>query len=96
MSSIFPVVPLTGELSEIADISGEIVAIDPPVISGAISDDLLSAHKYTGDYVVVPRKIEQSLETADKLMIYDVTIEAINYSEVDNLSGGKTVNIGYE
>ena len=96
MSSIFPVVPLTGEISEIADISGKIVSIDPPIISGSISDDLLSARKYTGDYVVVPRKIEQSLETSDKLMVYDVTIEAINYSEVDNLSGGKTVNIGYE
>ena len=51
---------------------------------------------YDGSYQVVPRKIEQVLDTKNKSMRDDVTVNAINYSEVSNPQGGKTVNIGYE
>ena len=51
---------------------------------------------YEGDYTVVPRKEEQTLETKNKSMADDLTVEAIHYSEVENPSGGKTVNIGFE
>ena len=85
MSSIIPVVPLTGT------IIGE-----PPIISGTISSDILSHKKYTGPYNVVPRKVEQTLATSDKLLTDDIEVDAINYSEVDNEAGGITINIGYE
>ena len=95
MSGIIPVVPLTGGLSGVGKLSGSISGTSD-VISGTISDDLLAAHKYTGEYTVVPRKVEQVLPTSDKFMAHDVTINAINYSEVSNPQGGLTVNIGYE
>ena len=51
---------------------------------------------YDGDYVVVPRKVEQVLETKNKSMRENVTINPINYLEVSNPQGGKTATIGYE
>jgi hypothetical protein len=51
---------------------------------------------YDGSYSVVPRKIEQTLETKNKSMRDDVTIDPINYSETINPQGGNTVVIGYE
>lgn len=51
---------------------------------------------YEGAYVVDPRKVSQTLETANKSMSDDVTINEIFYSEVENLSGGNTAFIGME
>ena len=51
---------------------------------------------YEGSYVVTPRKVEQVLETNDKRMTDDVTVEAISYIEVGNLGGGVTATIGFE
>lgn len=51
---------------------------------------------YEGEYVVTPRKVDQILETNDKRMTDDVTIEAISYIEVGNLGGGTTATIGFE
>lgn len=96
MSSIIPVVPLSGTISSGAKITGIISPVDPEVISGTISSDILASKKYPGPYEVIPRKVEQILPTADKLLTDDVTVDAINYSETTNPAGGKTVNIGYE
>lgn len=95
MSSIIPVVPLSGGLSGGEKLSGSISAFDG-VLHGTISDDLLAANKYSGPYNVAPRKVAQTLPTSDKFMVNDLEIDAINYSAVDNPSGGLTVNIGYE
>ena len=51
---------------------------------------------YMGPYEVDPRKVEQTLETKNKSMTDDVTVNEIFYSEVGNLSGGKTAYIGME
>ena len=51
---------------------------------------------YTGATVVDPRKVEQTLETANKSMREDVTINAIYYSETGNVGGGYTAYIGLE
>ena len=51
---------------------------------------------YEGEYIVTPRKVEQVLETNDKRMTDDVTVEAISYIEVGNLGGGTTATIGFE
>lgn len=49
---------------------------------------------YDGDYNVTPRVYQQVLETKDRLMIDDVTVEIIPLSKVINLSNGYTVTIG--
>ena len=51
-------------------------------------------HGYDGPYNVTPRFEEQTLNTRDKLMLDDVTVEAITVSRVSNPAGGKTVYIG--
>lgn len=50
---------------------------------------------YDGAYTVIPKPTEQTLETRNKSMRDDVTVEQIPYSEVTNPSGGKTVNIAF-
>lgn len=95
MSSIIPVVPLSGAISGKGELSGKLTS-ERAIISGEISSDILAAKKYPGPYEVFPRKVDQTLDTADKLLTDDITVNAINYSEVDNPIGGKTVNIGYE
>lgn len=50
---------------------------------------------YEGSYSVIPKVYEQTLETANKSMTDDVTVEEIPYSETSNPSGGNTVNIAY-
>ena len=49
---------------------------------------------YKGTYVVHPKVTSQELETKDKRMSDNVTIEAIYYSETGNISNGVTVFIG--
>lgn len=51
---------------------------------------------YTGEYVVDPRKVAQTLETKNKSMRDDVVVNEIFYSEVGNLGGGNTAYIGME
>lgn len=51
---------------------------------------------YTGPYEVDPRKVEQILETKNKSMRDDVTVNPIFYAETTNLSGGLTAVIGLE
>ena len=53
------------------------------------SDDV-----YTGDYNVTPRVYQQVLETKDKVMKDNVTVEIIPLAKVVNLSNGYTVTIG--
>lgn len=48
---------------------------------------------YSGEYIVIPKPIEQILETKDKHMADDVTVREIPYYEVSNISG-VTVYIG--
>ena len=49
---------------------------------------------YVGDYDVIPRVYQQILETKDKLMLDDVTVEEIPIQTVINLSNGFTATIG--
>lgn len=48
---------------------------------------------YTGDYIVTPKVIEQTLATKDKKMIDDVTVLEIPFYETINVAGGNTVFI---
>ena len=53
-----------------------------------------SYETYTGDYIVIPTAVAQVLDTDHKLLLDDVTVTAIPYTEVSNPSGGYTVSIG--
>ncbi len=48
---------------------------------------------YTGAYEVDPTIDGLILETANKRMIKDVTINPIGVSDVDNVQGGRTITI---
>lgn len=49
---------------------------------------------YTGEYEVTPTIDGETLETANKMMVDDLTVLSIPYTEVSNLGGGITVTIG--
>lgn len=49
---------------------------------------------YVGPYDITPNVSQQSLDTADKHLTDDITIEAIPYYEVSNSYNGKTIIIG--
>jgi hypothetical protein len=50
---------------------------------------------YDGAYYVTPSaQVDQTLQTAQKLMDSDIKIIKIPYAEVSNNSGGKTASIG--
>lgn len=50
---------------------------------------------YTGETTVVPKAFLQTvLETANKSVYSDITVEEIPYEEVSNVYGGYTVSIG--
>ena len=55
-----------------------------------------SMNRYTGKYEVTPTIEGERLETANKMMVDDVTINPIPYQEVPNIQGGKTITIAYE
>lgn len=48
---------------------------------------------YEGDYTVIPKVNEQKMETKNKMMKDNVTIEQIPFHEISNETG-KTVVIG--
>lgn len=49
---------------------------------------------YRGEYDVIPTFEQQTLLTANKHMMRDLTVEEIPYAEVANPSGGMTITIG--
>lgn len=49
---------------------------------------------YTGEYDIDPDFAQQVLETRNKLMADNVTVEPIEVQRVSNAAGGRTVYIG--
>lgn len=49
---------------------------------------------FNGEYTVTPKVEAQTMPTKQKVMTDDVTVLAIPYAEVTNVSNGKTVTIG--
>ena len=52
--------------------------------------------EYDGSYVVDPKRTVQILNTYKRAMEDNVTVKEIYFSQVENLSGGKTAFIGKE
>lgn len=86
---------ITGVLECFGDLTGEIDCSGQ--LDGVISLPDLTPPIfpiYDGEYSVTPRFAEQNLETKNKLMTDDVTVEIIPAYEVPNIAGGLTVTIG--
>ena len=49
---------------------------------------------YAGPYSVEPLAVAQNLLTKGRLMADNVEIRAVYFSQISNIAGGKTVNIG--
>ena len=69
------------------DISGKVI------VDGIIRKEVILPY-YDGDYTVVPNVSEQILNTSQKSMASDLTVDAIPYYEISNPKGGYTVIIG--
>ena len=75
------------------------VYIEPvPEISVEVLSELVPVgdyEHYEGDSLVIPKSKEQTLETKNKVMDFNVTIREIPYKETPNTGGrGMTVRIG--
>lgn len=55
-----------------------------------------SADEYKGGYTVTPSRKTQVLETQNKLLKENITVNEIPYAEVSNLGGGTTFYIARE
>lgn len=95
---------ITGSLTPMATISGRLSS-DNKKMSGSLSPsgkiagqvnvpERNDADVYTGDYIIDPRFETQTLQTKNKWMHEDVTINEIAVSSVQNPQGGNTVWIG--
>ena len=81
----------------IRDKSGEIDKLSIEEMTEAvksISTVEYDGETYEGPYTIRPEIDEQIMETNNKLMTDDVTIQAIPYHSVDNAEMGQTVIIG--
>lgn len=56
----------------------------------------LGGEPYEGTYEVTPKVTAQTLQTAQKFMREDVSIQAIPYFDVSNQAGGNTIYIANE
>lgn len=71
-------------------LSGSIVS--EGILRGSLSMPI-GYEDYSGPYTVTQKVESQSLSTADKHLLHDITIEPIPYYEVSN-QNGKTIIIG--
>lgn len=77
------ILPIIGEEDE-----GKILK----VVDGRWSASTLPT--YNGNTVITPNKSTQTLETAGKMVETNISVNPIEYAEVGNTAGGKTVTIG--
>lgn len=76
---------LTGRLSSDGHLSGKLTPTGH--LTGKLSNSK-SYKPYTGEYEVIPKaRIDQVLDTTDKLLTDDVVVREIPYEETHNESG---------
>ena len=66
-------------------------------LSGSLSGITITIGQgkpYEGEYNIIPKFEPQRLETKDRTLSYDLTVEAIAVIKTSNESGGNTVIIG--
>ena len=70
---------------------------DSPNISVELGRPVyMGGEPYDGPYEVTPKVSAQTLPTAKKLMLDDVSVRAIPYFDVSNPAGGNTIYIANE
>lgn len=87
--------------------SGNILGSVTQIKSGCVSGRICASNSvsgfvakpvgyvdYTGEYEVTPKVTKQTLQTAEKVMLHDVTIKEMPLVTTSNTSGGKTLIIG--
>lgn len=79
-------VVLDGDLSLLIPVDGE-----SGIVTKVIGQDLPT---YTGVTEVDPDFDGVTLQTADKVLVNNITVNPIKVESVSNLSGGRTVYIG--
>ena len=93
MGGVIQTARITGRLSVAGTITGRLSALES--LSGKMNiPEVVGVTLYDGEYVVSPDFEGSILETKDKLLRQDVTVNPIEVQTVSNLSGGKTVYIG--
>ncbi len=92
----YKTVVLDGEIDLELALDGEIdLDLMQDGESGVVTEVVRSDYPfYTGATVVDPDFIGTTLETAQKVVVSDITVNPIQVESVSNLSGGKTVYIG--
>lgn len=88
---ISPQLSLYGKIEKFIAVTGFVV--NETLITGTI-ETIETPSEYEGSYEVTPMVNGQILDTNNKMMVQDLQIMDIPYSEVINPSGGKTVTIG--
>ena len=83
----------TDEMETQADL---IVQIQAALVGKAASGSGGDVEVYTGPYSVTPKTEGQTLETANKRMVSDVSVKAIPFYDTSNTAGGQTIYIGTE
>ena len=78
---------------------GHLSAIIKPTLNltGKLSrPSVIGGIEYEGSYEVTPKVDSQNLPTKNKVLVDDMTVKAIPFFNVSNISGGSTVFIGSE
>lgn len=87
---------MIGEPKSRATLEGEIKAKTSLVGDAEVGRVVIKREdleEYKGDYIVTPTGNRQILETANKKLTDDVTVNAIPYETASNAAGGITVTI---
>ena len=89
-------VVIGGETSLIQKVDGDCtLSVNIDGVSGVVTTIEPHARAtYDGDYIVIPKVIEQVLPTREKVMASDLTVKEIPTYEVSNEAGGNTFIIG--
>ena len=84
-----------GTLEIAAQISGSLSPMREVIGRLSVPTERITPYiPYEGPYEVIPDFIDQTLETATKIMSDDVVVKEIPVAEVSNPAGGLTLTIG--
>lgn len=83
LTTVSPIAHITGELSAVGAITGELTI-----------PTYFDIDEYEGEYEVNPDFNGITLPTVNKTLTQNISVNPIQVESVSNLSGGKTVYIG--
>ena len=93
---VYEPVDLSVESKRSVSIAASAVQEDEIGVDVFIDHSTPSIPPYAGPYEVIPTLDGETLQTKNKYMAKDLTVQPIPYFEVSNASGGETVYIAGE